>query len=117
MRNLMALAVVLAVPALAVAHDGHDHSAHKMMGTVIAVHADMKHVEMKEGKTGKTTGFYVTDATKILKGSTSLKLADLKIGTRVLVTATTKDGKATATEVRVGAIGKASPAADPAHKH
>ena len=65
-RSSASLAAVLVVPALALAHDGHDHAAHKMMGTVTVVHADMKHVEMKDSKTGKTTGFYVTDATKIL---------------------------------------------------
>jgi uncharacterized protein DUF5666 len=58
-----------------------------MMGTVTAVHADMKHVEIKT-KAGQTQAFDVTDATKFLQGSKSLSLSDLKEGQRVVVTAT-----------------------------
>ena len=118
MRKWIALVAVLAVPALALAHEGEDHSAKKMMGTVTAVHMDMKHVEMKESKTGKTTGFYVSDGTKITQGSATVALADLKVGTKVVVAAKMAGEKMMASEVKIGAAGKVK-ASDghTTHKH
>ena len=57
MRKLIAFAAsVVLVTAVGVqAHEGH---AHKMMGTVKAVHTDMNHVELTAAP-GKTAGFYV----------------------------------------------------------
>lgn len=107
-RMLSILAVLaLAVAGSATAHEGHKHAkTHKMMGTVKAVHADMNHVEITTTK--GTSGFYVDAKTKYLRGKTKLTLADLKPGTRVVVSATGEGEKRTAVEVRLSG---AAPAA------
>lgn len=112
----IAVAAAVAFPALAWAHDGHDHGAHKMMGTVTAVYADMNHVEMKDGKTDKAVDFYVDAKTKILKGTTALTLQDLKPGTRIVVSGKAEGERMLATEVKIGDAAKEN-APPPAHKH
>lgn len=110
-RRVVAFTAALMVAALGMvsAHEGH---AHKVMGTVKAVHADVNHVELtlQDGKEG---GFYVTPATKYVQGKKSLTLADLKVGERVVVEGTMEKDKLTATKVQVGTAA----AAAPAHKH
>ena len=97
---------VLAGPA--VAHEGHSHGkGHKVTGTVSAVHADMNHVEMT-GTDGKKHEFYVSAATKYLKGASKLALADLTPGTRVVVEMKMDGQRMVATTVRVGAAAKAA---------
>ena len=101
-RRMLAVVAVttLAVAGSAGAHEGHDHGkAHKMMGTVKAVHADMNHVEITTTK--GTSGFYVDAKTKYVRGSSKLTLADLKPGTRVVVNAKGEGEKMTAVEVRL----------------
>ena len=113
MRRLIA-AVALAVFAAALpalAHEGH---AHKLMGTVTAVHVDKNHVEIKDTK-GATQSFYVDKSTKILQGKDAVALADLKPGTRVAVEAKTTDGRMVASEVKLGEADPAHAAGD--HKH
>jgi hypothetical protein len=107
MKKLMILATLaaVAVPGRLAAHEGH---AHKMMGTVTAVHADMKHIEIKI-MTGKTSGFYVDDGTKYMMGSKSVSPSEIKVGSRVVVTATGSGEKMTASLMRVsdgGAVSK-----------
>lgn len=90
---------------LALAHEGH---AHKYMGAVTAVHVDKNHVEMKTTD-GRAVGFYVTEATKFVRGKEPCSFADLKPGTRVVVTATQDaNKKTTASEVQLGAAKKAT---------
>jgi hypothetical protein len=115
MRRLIAFAAsfVFIATAAVQAHEGH---AHKMMGTVKAVHADMNHVELTTAD-GKTSGFYVTSDTKYLKGSAAASLADLKPGTRVVVEAATEGTKMIAKSVRLSEGTKKAAAAAPAHKH
>jgi hypothetical protein len=117
MTRLLSLALGLVlVPSAAVqlvAHEGH---AHSMMGTVTAVHPDMKHVEMKTPD-GKTSGFYVDDATKFTQGTKALSLSDLKPGQRVVVSARTEGTKMIAATVKVGAAGKTAAGAKPAAPH
>lgn len=115
MRKLIAFAAsfVFIVTAAVQAHEGH---AHKMMGTVKAVHADMNHVELTTAD-GKTSGFYVNSDTKYVKGSGAASLADLKPGTRVVVEASTEGTKMIAKSVRLSAGTKKTAAAAPAHKH
>jgi hypothetical protein len=109
---VLAVAVASFLADTVQAHEGH---AHKMAGTVTAVHADMNHVELKMTD-GKTSGFYVTPTTRYLKGTKAAALSDLTAGTRVVVTATTEGDKMTASEVRMGATHKAPAAAAP-QKH
>lgn len=103
-RQLMvavAVVVALVAPAALDAHEGH---AHKIMGTVSVIHEN--HLEIK-GTDGKVSTVTLNEKTKILRDKTAMKAADIKVGDRVVVTATeTKDkaGKATllASEVRLG---------------
>ena len=79
------------------AHEGHEH---KVMGTVTMAAAD--HVMLKD-KDGKDVMIKVTDKTTI-KAKPSIKVQDLKAGTRVVVTAVTeKDKTLTARSIEVGA--------------
>lgn len=109
LRSIAVFAVAAALAAPAFAHEGH---AHKLTGVVKAVHADASHVEL-EAKDGKPQGFYVSAATKYRHGSKAASLADLKPGTRVVVTGKTEGERLVATEVKLGAA-KSAPAA---HKH
>ena len=98
---LLMFVAALGLAGAAIAHEGHSHGAHKMLGTVKAVHADMNHVEITV-KGGKVEGFYVTGDTKYMKGSKTLSLTDLTPGTRVVVEARMDGQKMVATVVRVG---------------
>ena len=96
-----ALAVALAIPGYALAHEGH---AHKLMGTVTTLHENHLEVKATDGKTSTIT---LNEKTRILRGKAMVKVEELKAGERVVVTATEttgKDGKATmvATEIRLG---------------
>jgi len=112
-RTLAVLAVTaLAVAGSAAAHEGHSHGkTHKMMGTVKAVHADMNHVEITTSK--GVSGFYVDSTTKYVRGSSKLTLADLKPGTRIVVTAKGEGEKMTAVEVRLSGRAPAAASGTP----
>jgi translation initiation factor IF-1 len=97
-RQFIAVTIMLAVPALAVAHPGH---AHKTMGVVTVIHEN--HLEVKDAE-GKAITFTLDAKTRIRRG----KIADIKTGDRVVVVSNEskgKDGKATVTvtEVQLGA--------------
>ena len=100
-RMLAALAVMtMAITGTATAHDGHDHGkTHKMMGTVKGVHAEMNHVQIATAR--GDSGFYVDAKTKYVRGAAKLSLANLKAGTRVVVTARTEGEKMIAEEVKI----------------
>lgn len=107
---VIALVVFASSPARLLAHEGH---VHKLMGTVTAVDAEMKHVEIQTTD-GKTASFYVSEATKYLKGKTPASLADLKPGARVVVSAKQDaEKKMIASEVQLGAAQKPKAAATP----
>ena len=74
-----ALALSLLVPALPLAHPGHDH---KLMGTVTSV--DKNKVAMKTTE-GKDMTFEVTPTTTFKMGSKKGTQSDLKAGMRVVV--------------------------------
>ena len=115
-KSVVLIALIcLSFGGVAIAHEGHSHAkTHKMTGTVKAVHADMNHVEITT-QAGKTDGFYVSEQTKYLKGSTKLSLSDLAPGTRVIVTAKMDGQKMLATVVKVGATTAATKTS--AHQH
>ena len=80
----------------ALAHEGHDH---KIMGTVTMAAAD--HVMLKD-KDGKDVTVKVTKDTKV-KSKPALKVEEIKVGTRVVITATqAKDKSFTAKTIEVG---------------
>ena len=103
MRRLFATILALAVLALAsdarlLAHEGHDH---KVMGTLTMAAAD--HVMLKD-KNGKDVMVKVTKDTKI-KAKAAVKVEEIKVGTRVVVTAVEeKDKSMTAKSIEVGAV-------------
>ena len=101
MRKLIVLAASLVFVATAAvqAHEGH---AHKMMGTVKAVHADMNHVELTTAD-GKTSGFYVNSDTKYVKGGKPATAAEVTPGFRVVIEATQSGEKLIASKVTIGA--------------
>jgi hypothetical protein len=106
MRRLTLMLVALALVGVGAAlpsfaHEGHDH---KIMGTVTMAAAD--HVMLKD-REGKDVTVKVTKDTKV-KSSPTLKVGEIKAGTRVVITATqAKDKSFTAKSIEVGT---ASPA-------
>lgn len=106
-KLLIALMFTLALAPLAYAHEGHDQ---KIMGTVAAIQDN--HLEVKAAN-GKTSMIMLNDKTKILKGKMVHKVADIKVGDRVVVTASDvkdKDGKTMLVAKQV-ALGTAASAA------
>jgi translation initiation factor IF-1 len=92
---------MITMPALTWAHPGHTH---KTMGVVETVHEN--HLQVKDTQ-GKSVTFTLDDKTRVRRGKTILKAADIKVGDRVVVVTTEtkgKDGKAivSVTEVQVG---------------
>jgi hypothetical protein len=101
-RTFVFLAALLFAPPLAIAHPGHSH---KTMGVVSVIHEN--HLEVKDTK-GNASTFTLDAKTRVRRGKTILKIADIKVGDRVIVvTNETKDkaGKSTitVTEVQLGA--------------
>ncbi len=79
------------------AHPGHEH---KVMGTITMAAAD--HVMLKD-KEGKDVTIKVTKDTKV-KSKPAMKVEEIKVGTRVVVTAVEKKDKSlTAKTIEVGA--------------
>ena len=74
---LLALSVL--VPAVPMAHPGHDH---KLMGTISSI--DKNKVAMKTTE-GKDMTFEVTPTTKFKSGAKKGAQTELKVGMRVVV--------------------------------
>ena len=72
-------AALLVIPAVARAHEGHDH---KVMGTVSSV--DAGHVMVKTAD-GKTVMVMLDGKTSVTRGKTKLDLTAVKVGERVVV--------------------------------
>jgi hypothetical protein len=100
-RRLFSILLMLGVLAIGaadrvLAHDGHNH---KVMGTVTMAAAD--HVMVKD-REGKEVTVQVTKATKV-KAKPAMKVEDIKVGTRVVITATMeKDKSLKAQTIEVG---------------
>jgi hypothetical protein len=97
-----ALVVALAVPRYVRAHEGH---AHRVLGTVAALHENHLQVRSTDGTAADVT---LNDKTKIVRGKSPVKAADIKPGERIVVTAVEakgQDGKPTmiATEIKLAA--------------
>jgi translation initiation factor IF-1 len=100
-RTLFLFAGVLLTPLLVFAHPGHTH---KTMGVVSMIHEN--HLEVKDAQ-GKASTFTLDAKTRIRRGKSILKAADIKTGDRVVVVTTETKDKAgkeivTVTEVQVG---------------
>lgn len=99
---LAALVLVLASASVSRAHEGHNI---RVMGTVAAIHE--QHLTITT-TAGKTSVVILDDKTKVLRGKAVKTAADIKVGERVVVTASDvkgKDGKTTlkAKQVSLGA--------------
>ena len=99
-RRFISTLLVLTVLAFGsgmrlLAHEGHDH---KVMGTVTMAAAD--HMMLKD-KDGKDVMVHVTKDTKV-KAKPAMKVADIKPGTRVVVTAEMEKDEMMAKTIEVG---------------
>ena len=90
----VAIVALLLMSGVALAHPDH-----KVMGTVTMVAAD--HVMIKD-KAGKEHTIKLAKTTKVTKNKKAMKAADIKVGTRVVVTAVS-DNDLTAKVIEVGA--------------
>jgi hypothetical protein len=108
-----ALAAVIAVPAVARAHEGH---AHKVMGTVSSVDGNDLMVKTTDGK---TVMVMLTAKTKITRGKEKLVVSALKVGDRVVAEGAEDKGMVTAATLQVGVAEKpaAVQTAKPAESH
>ena len=87
---------------IALAHEGHEH---KILGTITMAAAD--HVMLKD-KDGKDVTIKATKDTKV-KAKPTIKVEEIKAGTRVVVTAVEqKDKTLTAKTIEVGAAAAAT---------
>lgn len=86
-KLLFALLLTLTFVPAAYAHKGHDH---RIMGTVAVIQSG--HLEVKAAD-GKTSSVLLNEKTKIVMGKMAHKVADIKVGDRVVVTATDVKGK------------------------
>src|SRR6266545_6007104 len=76
--GLMMVTLTLVVPAVARAHEGHDH---KVMGTISSVDGNNVMVKTTEGK----SVMVMLDAkTKVTRGKEKLTAAALKVGDRIV---------------------------------
>ena len=101
---LAALAVALALPIAALAHEGHPH---KILGTVTSATADRLVLKTRDGKEQTIA---IAASTRLVKDKAAATAADLAPGTRVVVTAITTKGATTAKEIRIGVAAPAKPA-------
>jgi hypothetical protein len=88
--------LVLGSPSVVLAHEGHDH---KIMGTVTMAMAD--HVMLKD-KDGKDVTVMVTRDTKV-RSTPAMKVQEIKVGTRVVITAAMVKDVMNAKLIEVGA--------------
>ena len=101
-RLLLAIAAAavmnIARGGVAIAHPGHEH---KIMGTVTMAAAD--HVMLKD-KDGKDATVGINKGTKFLRAKKAVKVSDVKVGMRVVVTAVTdeNDDKSIAKLIELG---------------
>jgi hypothetical protein len=90
------LALVLVIPAMIHAHEGH---VHKVMGTVSSLQGDHLEVKTTDGKTVTVT---LDTKTTILRGTTKLGRDTLKAGERVSIDATEEKTVMTAQTIKLG---------------
>ena len=81
-RLITAFLFVLCVGTWTYAHEGHDQ---KIMGMVTVVSAER--VEVKDTK-GKVSTITLNEKTKVVMGKMAHTVSDIKVGQRVVVTAT-----------------------------
>ena len=104
---ILSFLATLALPGRLLAHEGEEH---KVMGTVVQVHADkVSHVEVKTTD-GKTVVLTCDEQTKFLKGKAAASLKDIQVGARIVAKATMEGKTTRASEIVIGEGGAAAPA-------
>lgn len=102
-KNVILLIFALMVSGVAIAHEGHDHGGDQdqhVKGTVESVADSQLKVKSTDGK---RVSVHVDDNTKYENAGAPGKLADLKVGAKVVVHGERmKDGTLHAKEVRFG---------------
>ena len=86
MALLALFTLILVCGSVVLAHEGHDH---KIMGTITMAAAD--HLMLKD-KDGKDVTVQVATDTKV-RSKRAMKVEEIKVGTRVVVTATMEKDK------------------------
>ena len=94
--SFLVLTAMLGAGTQLVAHEGHEH---KVMGTVTMAMAD--HVMLK-ATDGKDLVIQVTKDTKVFRGKEAMKAQDIKVGTRVVITAIEEKTQMRAVAIQVG---------------
>lgn len=104
MKNFLfaVLALTLLVPALPMAHPGHDH---KLMGTISSI--DKNKIVMKTTE-GKDATFEITPTTTFKSGGKKGAQADLKAAMRVVVLLVNEKEPLKAKEVQYSAAATTS---------
>lgn len=87
-RGLVVLGLCALVAGPAAGHPGHDHT---IMGTVKAIKDGQVEIEAKDGK---VVAVRLASTTKILRGATKATAADIAVGQRIVVIATSPGGAA-----------------------
>jgi len=96
---VLSATAMLALPGRLLAHEGH---VHKVMGTVVQVHADkVSHIEVKTTD-GTTVVLTCDEQTKFLKGKAAASLKDVQVGSRLVATVTEEGKTMWASEVVLG---------------
>lgn len=94
---VVAAAVLLALPAAVMAHEGH---AHKVMGTIESIAGNHLTVKTTDGKSATVM---IDAKTKITRGKATVPAWGLKVGERVVAEgAQDKTAMVTATTLRLG---------------
>lgn len=104
---LSVLSGLVSLPAIA--HEGHEHGSHHLMGTVTAV--DASHLELKTTE-GKTLSVALTPETEFVKAKATAQAKDVQVGTRVMIDTVEGREAATAKKVTIGTA-KAEPQPTP----
>lgn len=87
-KLLTALMLTLAVATPGYGHEGHDQ---KIMGVVATIQNGQ--IQVKAGN-GKMSTVVLTEKTKVVMGKMAHQVGDIKVGDRVVVTATDVKDKA-----------------------
>jgi hypothetical protein len=101
----------LVMPAVSWAHEGHSE---KVMGTVASIQDN--HVMVKN-TAGKTVMVMLDAKTKITRGKTTLKAADVKVGDRIVAEGPLEKDMLMATSLQLGTASPAALAAKPEAEH
>ena len=100
---LLALFTLAAVSgSVVLAHEGHDH---KVMGTITMAMTD--HVMLKTTE-GKDVTILVTKDTKVTRNKQAMRVGDIAVGTRVVVTASSEKDQMKAKTIQVAAEAKSA---------